>query len=82
MSASVQPRPFHLLGPQGCGQQVPTWRRTRPVPLSFSAIDALSASVATAIKAASSSSMPLVEVILPEEKTKLIYDRCLLKSLG
>jgi hypothetical protein len=56
---------------------VPTWRRTRPVPLSFSAIDALSASATAAIKAASSSSMPLVEVILPEEKTKQIYDSCL-----
>jgi hypothetical protein len=76
MSASVQPRPFHLLGPHGSGQQVPTWRRTRPDPLSFSAIDALSASATAAIKAASSSSMPLVEVIMPEEKTKLIYDSC------
>jgi hypothetical protein len=79
MSASVQPRPFHLLGPQGRGQQVPTWRRTRPVSLSCSAIGALrlSASANAAIKAASSSSMPLVEVILPEEKEEKIYDSCL-----
>jgi hypothetical protein len=77
MSASVQPRPFHLLGPQGRGQQVSTWRRTRPVSLSFSAIDALSASATAAIKAASSSSMLFAEVILPEEKTKQIYDSCL-----
>jgi hypothetical protein len=79
MSASVQPRPFHLLGPQGRGQQVSTWRRIRPVPLSFSTIGTLrlSASATTAMKAASSSSMLFVEVILPEEKTKLIYDSCL-----
>jgi hypothetical protein len=58
---------------------VPTWRRTRPVPLSFSAIGALklSASATAAIKAASNSSMLFVEVILPEEKTKQIYDTCL-----
>jgi hypothetical protein len=72
MSASVQPRPFHLLGPHPAtpGQQGSIWRRTRPVPLSFSAIGALSASAPAAMKAASSSSMPLVEVILPEEKNR------------
>jgi hypothetical protein len=59
------------------GQQGSIWRRTRPVPLSFSAIDALSASATAAIKAASSSSMPLVEVILPEEKKQKNYDCCL-----